>query len=112
MKASEQINDGVSTPAAETKKLCKEYVVTAVHRHSQPQRSHQCVADLVDKNWISVEGRDSGADGKEEWGDRGESETPKLSFIGRNTIAIAVTSHLYSLRLWHLTGRVDSFSCY
>ncbi|GBP10219.1 Transmembrane protease serine 11F [Eumeta japonica] len=52
-----------------------ELVVTVAHGHAQPQRSHRCVADLLDRNRISDGGGSGAMDGKvDKW--RGDSGGP------------------------------------
>ncbi|GBP28455.1 hypothetical protein EVAR_93402_1 [Eumeta japonica] len=59
-----------------------EYMVTTAYEHLQPQRSHQFVGGVLGRNKIP---------------DRGGSGAPELSLTGRNAIAEATTSCLYSV---------------
>ncbi|GBP73836.1 hypothetical protein EVAR_86356_1 [Eumeta japonica] len=72
------------------------------HRYSQPPRSHQCVAGLLERNRIPYGG------GRVEC--RRGSGPPELSLPEGNAIAKSAISRIYYVRVWHYAGRAGPFA--
>ncbi|GBP29750.1 hypothetical protein EVAR_94589_1 [Eumeta japonica] len=84
----------------------KDKMVTAAHRHSEPQSSHQCVLGFFGGNRIS-NGRGSG-----QWKGVSGSGPPELSLVRRHATTESATTRPLSMRVWCLTDRAGSFLRY